>query len=901
MKKISKIISLLFGLVVASFLSFSSLKPSPTEAKADGLTNLGTVSIEEVKVFNPFGNANEFLMLKLVGSDYPDSDNPSATEVYRTALESRGYQIDLPNSISFINSQNQSVSVTTYNSVYANQHHYLSYFSMWMMGMGGSKGAHIKSSFKIPSYALLKNDTTSPNYGYYTLDKDYELYADDINYAMESDKFYDWHFATYNPQHASISKVLTYVDSTHEILTFELFGLDVDYPLTSSSGNYDFDIAQASSLLPNFKEKVLLYDENRALIDYDFEYKCSINLSKLYPRFSIGLTNLSDAKYVRIFPGVSFPSYAKYQNDTSSAVYGGFVTANIDELYLEIDTSAAHTSGAMINWLTSYIVVKNVSLASYKTQRPFSNTNEFHMLNFNEQTDFTGKSNEHFSPRSLLPNATTYIELYNSSNAKLDTTLVETELMFNYSGTNNVTMCLGQSQSTAKIVLRKGLLFPSYALFSKDKTNPTYGYYSLACDYTLNIGADNTHAQGTIYEWALPKTTIEYYNEDNVIIPAYTDESVYGASYTLRDPIPKEDFYASWEVVQPASLVIEAGKFIIPFTGETIKLKAKYEAVPTCNITYYDENDHLISEYSTTVICGINYYLEPVISKTGHDASWVVVEPNTIVIDDNKVFISNDVSAISFKAHYELRTYTLTFDGVPSATRNIKYGQIIGDLPEFPEITSKTGRWVIGEEILAPDTQYLWDENKTAVLEYVDRICVLSFITNGGRAVENIEVIYGNKLSSLPTSTKEGFYFDRWTLDMAGEIELTTDTVIDNDYLVYAFWLKECVVTFDTDGGSLIETLSLGEGSVLNQPLNPTKEGYKFLYWTLNGQQYEFGKAINDSITLKANWEKLASDGEKQKGDKNKTLLIVGVAASSAVLAAGVAGLVILLLKKKKI
>ena len=66
-----------------------------------------------------------------------------------------------------------------------------------MMGMGGSKGAHIKSSFKIPSYALLKNDTTSPNYGYYTLNKDYELYADDINYAMESDKFYDWHFASY--------------------------------------------------------------------------------------------------------------------------------------------------------------------------------------------------------------------------------------------------------------------------------------------------------------------------------------------------------------------------------------------------------------------------------------------------------------------------------------------------------------------------------------------------------------------------------------------------------------------------------------------------------------------------------------------------------------------------------
>ena len=901
MKRISRIIVALFGFAIASFLPLSGLKFSPKPAKADGLNNLGTVSIEEVKVFDPFGNNNQFLMLKLSGSDYPTTG--SAKEVNKADLTSRGFEIDIASSISFIDSSNKKVSVTDYYSIYSNQHSWDSYFSIWMASMGGSKGAHIKSSFKIPSYAFLCNDVASPNYGYYTLDKDYELYADDINYGIGSGNIYNWHFAEYNPHNATITKVFSYVDSGKEMLTFELFGLGVDYPTIDGSGNYHFDILQAHTLLPNFKDKVFLYDENKDLISYDFDSICTIDLWTTYPRFSIGLTNLANAKYIRIDPGLVLPSYAKYQNNTTSSVYDGFTTVNEDYLYLEVDSAAAHTTGEIINWLESVNIVKNLSLASYKTQRPFSNQNEFHIFNFNEQTDFAGKSNEHWSPDTLIPNATTFIELYNNSNTKITTHPNNTELMFNYQGTNNICICLDSSSTATKIILKAGLLFPSYALYKKDKTSPSYGYYSLACDYTLLIGSDNTHVQGTIYDWALPKATIEYYDEDNNVISSYTDQAVYGSTYSMKDPIPKEGYYASWEVLEPTSLVIDDGKFVIPFSVETIKLKAKYETIPLCDITYYDENDQIITEYSKTVPCGKNYYLEPLISKKGNNASWEVLEPATLVLDDNKFFIPNDVSVIKFKAHYELRTYTLSFEGIPSASKEIQYGQNIGELPEIPNIVSKTGHWMIGEEVISSDTPYLWDENKTAQLKYVDRICVLTFNTNGGTPVDNIEVLYGTKLSSLPISTKDGYYFDKWTLDAAGEIELTTETVIEDDSVVYAFWLKECIVTFDTDGGSLIESISMGEGHILEKPLDPTKEGFKFLYWTLNGEKYEFGQPITENITLKACWEKLPSkdDQNNNKNNNNKTLLIVGISVSSTVLVAGVGLMLFLLLKKKKV
>ena len=153
----------------------------------------------------------------------------------------------------------------------------------------------------------------------------------------------------------------------------------------------------------------------------------------------------------------------------------------------------------------------------------------------------------------------------------------------------------------------------------------------------------------------------------------------------------------------------------------------------------------------------------------------------------------------------------------------------------------------------------------------------------------------------LPIPIREGYYFDKWTLDVEGQIELTTDTIIEDDYVVYAFWLKECIVTFDTDGGSLIESISMGEGSILNQPPDPTREGFKFLYWTLQGQKYTFGQPITESITLKANWEKLPTEEDKDpNNNNNKTLLIVGIAVSSTLLVAGAGLMVFLLLKKKK-
>ena len=63
-------------------------------------------------------------------------------------------------------------------------------------------------------------------------------------------------------------------------------------------------------------------------------------------------------------------------------------------------------------------------------------------------------------------------------------------------------------------------------------------------------------------------------------------------------------------------------------------------------------------------------------------------------------------------------------------------------------------------------------------------------------------------------------------------------------------------VSFDTNGGKeTIKQQAVEEGKTATKPTDPTREGYKFVEWQLDGKKYDFGNKITKSITLKAKWE----------------------------------------------
>lgn len=61
-------------------------------------------------------------------------------------------------------------------------------------------------------------------------------------------------------------------------------------------------------------------------------------------------------------------------------------------------------------------------------------------------------------------------------------------------------------------------------------------------------------------------------------------------------------------------------------------------------------------------------------------------------------------------------------------------------------------------------------------------------------------------------------------------------------------------VTFDSNGGSLVETQYVKDLEYAVKPANPTKEGYDFIGWLYNGDNYPFDSSVTKSMTLVAYW-----------------------------------------------
>ena len=66
---------------------------------------------------------------------------------------------------------------------------------------------------------------------------------------------------------------------------------------------------------------------------------------------------------------------------------------------------------------------------------------------------------------------------------------------------------------------------------------------------------------------------------------------------------------------------------------------------------------------------------------------------------------------------------------------------------------------------------------------------------------------------------------------------------------------ETATITFDTDGGSTINPIEVVIGQKIGNVNTPSKAGYAFSNWYLNGKPFDFSKPIVEDLTLVAGWE----------------------------------------------
>ena len=142
----------------------------------------------------------------------------------------------------------------------------------------------------------------------------------------------------------------------------------------------------------------------------------------------------------------------------------------------------------------------------------------------------------------------------------------------------------------------------------------------------------------------------------------------------------------------------------------------------------------------------------------------------------------------------------------------------------------------------------------------------LSFETNGGSTIDPVSVAENGSVDvSEYVPFKEGFYFYGWTVDE----ELTTRAenilVMTEDTKLYAEWGEEekYTLSFETNGGTAIESVMYRPNDYLQVPAEPTRENFSFGGWYKDAaftQEFSFYAAPQmpkKSITIYAKWNPL--------------------------------------------
>ncbi|MDA3931911.1 MAG: glycosyl hydrolase family 18 protein [Tenericutes bacterium] len=136
---------------------------------------------------------------------------------------------------------------------------------------------------------------------------------------------------------------------------------------------------------------------------------------------------------------------------------------------------------------------------------------------------------------------------------------------------------------------------------------------------------------------------------------------------------------------------------------------------------------------------------------------------------------------------------------------------------------------------------------------------VVSFDVGLGSDVDSISVASGSSMS-LPITEREGYNFLGWTLIDTAEAEIVDEPFQPNSNItLYAKWsVNQYTISFNTNGGSVIDPITQDYGTDILQPDVPTKEGDTFGGWYSDSElttAYTFSTMPSENITVYAKWD----------------------------------------------
>ena len=243
--------------------------------------------------------------------------------------------------------------------------------------------------------------------------------------------------------------------------------------------------------------------------------------------------------------------------------------------------------------------------------------------------------------------------------------------------------------------------------------------------------------------------------------------------------------------------------------------------------------------------------------------------------DNEFVFTTPITKATTLKAKWNIATYTVTFNsdgGTPTSydSKSVNYNQTIATEPTEPTKIGYTfGGWYNGNDKFEFGTTTVTGNIELKAKWNVQTFTV-SFNANGGnKTVETQTVNYGemlnaNKIPGEYEIEKEGYTFIGW---YEGNTKLDSNMLVTANHSFVAKW--GYTVSFNTNGGTPVQTQKVEENGTATEPTNPSKNGCMFNKWTTDqagNNEYDFNSSVTGNIILYAQWTTFTVGGTVNLG-----------------------------------
>ncbi len=353
---------------------------------------------------------------------------------------------------------------------------------------------------------------------------------------------------------------------------------------------------------------------------------------------------------------------------------------------------------------------------------------------------------------------------------------------------------------------------------------------------TVTAPANPTKTGHTFVSWnpAFPETM----PENDVVLKAVWNKNQHKVTFYNHDDIIFKEILVGYDeyIVAPTEKPEWEGH---TFLGWNLEAETK---MPDEDVSYraiWDE-----AEFTITFDTDGGSVISPITQKYGTNVTAPANPTKTgysFVGWDKEIPSTMPAENMTIKAQWQINEYTLSYyvDGKVYKTGKVPYNTVVTAEPA----PSKEGYTFSGWNEEIPSVMPANDVTITGSFS-INKYTV-TFDTDGGTAIDPITQDYNTAIVKPSNPTKIGYAFIGWDKDIPS-------TMPAENVVIKAVWkINQYTITFDTDGGSEVASITQDYNTAIAKPSNPKKEGYTFIGW-----DKEIPSIMPaENMTIKAQWQ----------------------------------------------